>query len=172
MLLCLVKPRPVLQWYICLVKPRPVLQWYICLVKSRLVLQWYICLVEPRPVLQWYSCLAKPRLVLQWYISLVKPRPVLQWHICLVKPRPVPQWCSCLVNTFHTEKQGTCSLWLSLWHPQNETLVLQTLFLLSWKTQPNWNRFQNKLPSSEGRELYHFLLCCFDIQISKYMMAS
>ena len=54
----------------------------------------------------------------------------------------------------------------------NETLVPQTLLLLSWKTQLNWNWFQNKLPCDEGRELYHFLLHCFDVQMGKNMMAS
>ena len=32
--------------------------------------------------------------------------------------------------------------------------------------------FQNELPSDEGRELYHFLLHCFDVQIGKNTMAS
>ena len=33
-------------------------------------------------------------------------------------------------------------------------------------------RVQNELPSKGGRELYHFLLLCFNVQISKNMMAS
>ena len=56
--------------------------------------------------------------------------------------------------------------------PQNEALIPWTLLLLSWKTQPNWNQFQNEPPSNEGRELYHVLLHCLDIQIGKNMMAS
>ena len=38
--------------------------------------------------------------------------------------------------------------------------------------QPNWNQFQNELTSDEGREFYHCLLRCFEVQISKNMMAS
>ena len=46
------------------------------------------------------------------------------------------------------------------------------LLSVSWKTQPYWNWFQNELPPNEGREHYHFPLRCFDVQISKNMMAS
>ena len=64
--------------------------------------------------------------------------------------------------------------------PQNEALIPQTLPLFSWKIQPNWNCFQNELPSDEMRglpsdemrEFYHFLLHCFDVQISDNAMAS
>ena len=69
--------------------------------------------------------------------------------------------------------------------PRNEALVargcahaphkiegLIPWLLLSWKTQPNWHQFQNELPSDEGRELCHFLLHCFGIQIRKNRMAS
>ena len=34
------------------------------------------------------------------------------------------------------------------------------------------NQYLNELPSDEGTELYHFLLCCVDIQTGKNMMAS
>ena len=76
------------------------------------------------------------------------------------------------LNTFPTVEQGPhssrlCSI--CLW---NEALILRILLLLSWKTQPNWNWFQNEPLSDEGRELYHFLSCCFDIHIGKSMMAS
>ena len=33
-------------------------------------------------------------------------------------------------------------------------------------------QFQNELPSHERKELYHFLLRCFDIQIGKNTIAS
>ena len=45
--------------------------------------------------------------------------------------------------------------WVTLWSTHS---VPRTLLLLSRKTLQNWNRFQNELPSDEGRELYHFLL--------------
>ena len=60
-------------------------------------------------------------------------------------------------------EQGPRSLWLCLRCPRNESLVPWTLLSLSWKTQPNWNQFQNALPSNEGRELCHLLLFCFDV---------
>ena len=67
------------------------------------------------------------------------------------------------LNTFHSAE----------WGPRSSGLCSQQLyFCCLGKTQPNWNRFQNELPSNEGRELHQFLLCCFDVQISKNTMAS
>ena len=77
-----------------------------------------------------------------------------------------------LVNTLCTAEWGPRSSWLCTSRLWNEALVPQILLLLSWKTQPNWNRFQNKLPSGEGRELYHFLLHCFWCSSRQNMMAS
>ena len=76
------------------------------------------------------------------------------------------------LNTFCTVEQGPRSSQLCsrlLW---NEAHVPWSLLFLSWKTQPNWNQFQNELPSDEGRELYHIMLHCFDIQIRENAMAS
>ena len=50
--------------------------------------------------------------------------------------------------------------------------IRQLYFCCLGKTQPNWNRSQNELPSDERRELYHFLLRCFDAQIGKNTKAS
>ena len=56
--------------------------------------------------------------------------------------------------------------------PQNEALVPGTRLLLSSKTPPDCNRFQKELPSDEGREPYHFLWHCFDVQIGENVLAS
>ena len=80
--------------------------------------------------------------------------------------------CKELFNTFHTMERGPHFSRLCSHRPRNEALILRSLLLLSWKIQPNWNQFQNELPSNEGRELYHFLLHCSDVQIGKNMMAS
>ena len=76
-------------------------------------------------------------------------------------------FCS-LFNTFRTAEQGPHSSRLCSCRPQNEG----STFVVLEKTLPNWNRCQNQLPSHEGRELHHFLLRCFDVQISKNTMAS
>ena len=76
------------------------------------------------------------------------------------------------LNTFPTTGQDPRSSRLCSCRLQNEALVPRTLLSLSWKTQPNWNWFQNKLPSDARRELYHFLLHCFDVEIRENMMAS
>ena len=57
------------------------------------------------------------------------------------------------MNTFQTVEQGPRSSRLCSRRPQNEGLIPWTLPSPSWKTQPNWNQFQNKLPSDKGREL-------------------
>ena len=77
-----------------------------------------------------------------------------------------------LLNTFRTKEQSPHSSRLCSHRQWNEAFVPRILLLLSWKTQPNWNKFQNKLPSNKGREHCHFLLHCFDVQIGKNMMAS
>ena len=74
-------------------------------------------------------------------------------------------------NTFRIIERGPHSSHLCSHCLRNWGLVPWTLLSLSWKTQPNWNQFKNKLPSDVGRELYHFLLHCFDIQIGGNMMA-
>ena len=76
------------------------------------------------------------------------------------------------INIFHTTERGPHSSWLCSCCPQNKALVSRTLLLSFWETQPNWNQFQNELPFDKGRDHYHFLLHCFDVQISKNMMAS
>ena len=51
-------------------------------------------------------------------------------------------------------------------------LPAERILLCCSGKQPNWNRFQNKLPLAEGRELYHFLLHCFDVRTGKNTIAS
>ena len=75
-------------------------------------------------------------------------------------------------NTFRTAEWGTRSSRVCSCCPRYKALVPRTLLSLSWKTQWNWNQFQNELPSDEGKELHHFLLHCFDFQISKNTMGS
>ena len=77
-----------------------------------------------------------------------------------------------LLNTFCATQRGPRSSRLCSRRLWSKALILETLDLLSWKTQPKWNWLQNKLPSDEGRELYHFLLHCVDVQIGKNTMAS
>ena len=76
------------------------------------------------------------------------------------------------VNTFRTVEWGPRSSRLCSQRPRNKALILRTQLLLSWKTQPYWNWYQNGLSSDEGRKLYYFLLLCFDVQISENTMAS
>ena len=66
-------------------------------------------------------------------------------------------------NTFRTAEWGTRSSRVCSCCPRYKAFVPRTLLSLSWKTQWNWNQFQNELPSDEGKELHHFLLHCSDI---------
>ena len=108
------------------------------------------------------------------------------WNIDSFKDHvPMPRHSMLNLGHFHfqiiTEKRSTHSV------QQNKALVpcgcapathgirpsfCEPCFFCLEKHKPNWNRFQNKLPSDEGRELYHFLLSCFDIEISKNTLAS
>ena len=57
-----------------------------------------------------------------------------------------------IFNTFHTAERGPRS-------SISTFIVLEN----TAKLKP----YQNELPSNEGRELFHFLLHCFDIQIGE-----
>ena len=114
---------------------------------------------------------------------LLPAGPAVLW-LCFQCHQGLQGWCSrcafvcrhpvvfsfCL-NTFHAGERGPCSSWLCWHHSQNEAFIPRTLLLLSWKTA-KWNRFQNELPSDEGRDPDHFLLHHFDFQIGENMMAS
>ena len=54
------------------------------------------------------------------------------------------------MNTFCTMEQGPRSSRLCSHGLRNEALVAQTLLLLFWKTQPNWNRFQTNFLQMKG----------------------
>ena len=78
-------------------------------------------------------------------------------------------WLKWQLNTFCTVEWGPYSSRLCSCRPWSEGPVPQIPLLLSWKTQPNGNWFPNELPCDEGRECYHFLLHCLDVQIGKNM---
>ena len=69
--------------------------------------------------------------------------------------------CLPSLNTSRTVERGLHCSRLCSRHPQNEGPFLWTLLSLSWKTQPNWNRFQNELPSNERRELLSLPIALF-----------
>ena len=76
-----------------------------------------------------------------------------------------------ILHTFHSVELRPRSSRLCSCRPRNEGLIPWILLSLSLKTQPNWNWFQTELPSDKGRELYHFLLHCFNVQIGCKTMA-
>ena len=78
------------------------------------------------------------------------------------------------------ESAVTCFvLWKEALFPQGcvhtthgmRALFLKLYFCCLGKCSQTETAFKTKLPSNEGKELYHFLLHCFDVQVSENVMA-